>query len=344
MSRGAAVAALLCALPFGSRALAQQAAGEPWWTFYVENDLFAPSQDDNAYTGGLALSLSGPQSADYPVSLDPLLGAVNRSLPLKGLVNEDGSRYHSFEIGIAGFTPSDTQASAPLPDQQPYACLTFLNSSRLDVQPGERTAYLSSLSLGLLGTGLCEQIQDGIHAADGVEKPKGWSNQISDGGELTGRWTLSREELLSSGGSESGRTDLSAHVETAIGFTTHVGAGVNWRRGRIKSPWWSSLPDHTEYISLGDLKPYGARGEWYFFAGFRMQYRLYNAFVQGQFRESTVTFSRKELQPLIPEGWGGLAASLSANTEIALRLHSRRSEIRGHPSSSWGSISIRHRF
>lgn len=321
-----------------------QSASDSGWTFYAENDLFAPSQDDNAYTGGLALSLSGPRSAQYPLSLDPLLGAINRRLPIEALHDESGMRHYSFEVGIAGFTPTDTEVKAPLFEEHPYACLTFLTGSRLDVQPGQQSAYLSSFTLGLLGTGLCEKIQSAVHHAEGVETPAGWDNQISDGGELTGMWTLSREELLSSGGDGAGSTDISAHVETAIGLSTHVGAGLNWRRGRIKSPWWSSTPHHAEYVSLGDLKPYGARGEWYFFAGFRAQYRLYSGLLQGQFRESAVTFSRDELRPLVLEGWGGFATSLTANTEVAFRLHSRRSEIKDKPASSWGSIAIRHRF
>lgn len=326
----------ICGLSYSTGALAEQS----WWTFYAENDLFAPSQDDNSYTGALALSLSGPRSARYPISLDPLLGTLNAGLPVQALRGEAGSRFHALELGIAGFTPSDTRSEAPVPDQHPYGCLTFLTSSRLDVEPKEDTAWLSSLSLGLLGTSACQQIQRAVHSAEGEELPAGWNNQISDGGEPTGLWTLAWAQQVRG----EANSDLSAHLETSLGFATHVGLGMNWRRGRISSPWWSWTPHHTEFVTLGDFKPHGSPGERFFFAGIRLQYRFYSALLQGQFRDSAVTFSRSELQPMILEGWGGFAASLGPDTELIFRLHGRRSEIRGKPASSWGSIGLRHRY
>lgn len=43
------------------------------WAFYFDNDLFASTGRDRDYTGGISLTLSGPQVIAFPLSADPLI-------------------------------------------------------------------------------------------------------------------------------------------------------------------------------------------------------------------------------------------------------------------------------
>ena len=123
-----------------------------------------------------------------------------------------------------------------------------------------------------------------------------------------------------------------------------MAAGVSWRWGRINTPWWSYNPHQAEYINLGaptaSSSGLGGKREFYVWAGASLKYRFYNAILQGQFRNSEVTFERSELEPIIAEAWIGVTREFKGGYSASLFLRGRSKEIRSliGNTPAWGGI------
>lgn len=232
------------------------------------------------------------------------------------------------------FTPSDISISEPIPDEHPYASLFFIANAEQTVVPESNVAYQSTFTLGLLGLDTAEDLQEAIHDIVDSEEPQGWDNQISSGGELTARYTVSRQQTHSQHYGPNGvGHEFKTALEGNIGFSTDVNAGLSWRWGRISTPWWSFNPHQAEYINLGSpaiAKPKGnSQKEFFLWAGANIKYRLYNAILQGQFRDSEVTFRRSELEHVIGEAWIGVTKEFSRGFAGSFFVRGRTEEIKG---------------
>ncbi len=278
------------------------------WTIYADNDELSPSESDANYTAGFSVSLAGRRARDYPWSLDRPLGRINRWL---GVDRPEGSAaartYHSFGFGMAAFTPITIGDTAPRFDQRPYACLTFLHNTRQTVVPARASSYYSTLVVGLLGTNVCESLQNFAHSVAKGTRARGWSHQISDGGEPTLLWRGARQQLLAEDLTGPAHHQLTWTADAQVGYVTDLGIGLSWRWGNLRTPWWSFAPQQTEYVpfSTPQLPQHRLRVdqpvESYVWAGGMLRYRLYNGLLQGQFRDSTVEIPGDRLKPLIAE-------------------------------------------
>lgn len=325
---------------------------EPWntgWAFHIDNDAILVGRD-RQYTGGFALTLSGRRAAAYPFSLDPLLGIINGWIGIDALSEGRDPRRHSIHFGIAAFTPANISASRPLPNARPYASLVLLSNTRQDMVPGERTVFQSSLMIGLLGTGVAQSIQNGFHSIGGRAEARGWDNQISDGGELTAAYFLSRIDTLVYHHERGfGDFQIDRSISASIGFTTGLGVGLGLRWGRFDTPWWSFVPAYTEYISIGTpvsgaIGTVGSERELYVWGALNLRHSFYNALLQGQFRDSAVTYDRDELYLNIAELSLGVTAEIAPDTELTVFLRARTPRIRGVdiPFPAWGGIVLVH--
>jgi len=322
----------------GALVLALPAAAEPQadesepanggWAVFIDNDPGGVSDDQN-YTGGVALAFFGDGPAEFPLSLDPVLGALDGVTGLSGVLG-GGARPpgRALEFGFASFTPEDITVSEPIDDDHPYACLPFLSNTRQYTGADQQTAYLSTLMVGILGTDLCEAVQDGTHEVVGSDEPKGWDNQISDGGEPTFRWSVTRRDLLARGRFAGRDSELLGSLGAAVGFTTGVRAGLVGRWGETRSRWATQAPEHAEYVGVAVPGNRAGGGIRFWELGGTVRLRAYNALLQGQFRDSEVTFSRDELRPVVGEAWFGHTRSLGAHFTVGLRLRVRSVEIR----------------
>ncbi|WP_290650114.1 lipid A-modifier LpxR family protein [Aquisalimonas sp.] len=342
-------------IPF-NQGLAHTRASEPHdtgWTLTIDNDPGGLSDDQN-YTGGIGLTLAGDRARQYPFSLDPVLRGIDWLAQLHRLYPEEAAQpLHAFQIGLAAFTPDDIGIEEPILDDHPFGCLPFISNMRQRVFPEAAVSYQTTLMFGVLGTPLCKAIQRRTHRIIDATEPRGWGNQISDGGEPTARWSLVRHQPLylsqneHNGGDK--RLELSSALEGAAGLTTQLGAGLSGRWGRIQSPWWSFAPHHAEYVSFGGLATaagYGsATRELYVYFGGVARWRLYNALLQGQFRDSPVTFSRNELNPFVGEAWIGITADLTRRLQGSLALRVRSREIRASRANTpfWLTFELRRR-
>ncbi len=318
------------------------------WAFYLDNDVLTTGDRDQDYTGGFAFTLSGVRALEYPISIDGWLAGLDRFSRFRNVYRDrDHFQRHSFEYGVTLFTPSDISVTAPIPDDHPYASLFFISNTEQTVVPGDDVSYSSTLLVGFLGLDMAEGLQRSMHDLLGVEEPLGWDNQISSGGEPTFKYTVSRQKTRAQNYRPSGiGREFKTMVEGNIGFSTDVNAGFTWRWGRISTPWWSFNPHQAEYVNLGS--PVVGRTnqdspkEFYFWFGASVKYRFYNAILQGQVRDSAVTFGRSGLEHVIGEAWMGVTKEFGRGWRGSLVIRGRTEEIKG-PSARepvWGSIIL----
>jgi hypothetical protein len=308
----------------------------------VDNDLFAGGERDRDYTGGFVVTISGTAARDSLLSLDPLLAYVDRLGPSPA----GAEAHYARQAGLMAFTPSDIVTSQAQQDDRPYASLLFVSNGRMRVDRDDRGAWFSSLTVGVLGSSWSESLHNAVHELVGSERPRGYDHQISAGGEPTARYTLARQRLWIA--NPSGTLDVKTTVQGSVGYLTETSAALSMRIGRFDTPWWSFAPDLTDYAAapVPVLSRSGAQ-ELYFFIGARVKARAYNAFLQGQFRESEVSYSASELQPIVAEAWVGVVTQIFEQTQLSYVLRYQTAELRvgeADRDSLWGGVQLAHMF
>jgi len=314
------------------------------WAFYFHNDLFASTSNDRDYTGGLSFTLSGPRATGYLFSVDPVLGVVNNWL---GFAGKNDATLHSFEFGLTAFTPENIEAATPVFDDRPYSGLIYVSSVRQSVDYRNRTSVISSLTIGALGLNLAGEFQNTIHKVVDSDQAQGWGNQISDGGELTFRYSISKQQVHWADYSAS---DDNYEIKTAhqanVGYLTDVSWSVSARFGKIRTPWASFNPQNAAYAEksapLAKLNTQ-PKNELYFWTGLSIHLRAYNALLQGQFRESSVTYGSDELNHVVSEAWMGITSELDNGLRLSYFLRGQSSEIKSGPGSRhpvWGGVIV----
>ncbi len=317
------------------------------WSLNIDNDLFSGGNLDRDYTGGFAIAVTGAGTRKWPLSLDTARAALSRLSRFDSLYgNAAVLSRHSIEFGFTLFTPNDITVAEPIKDDHPYASLFFIASAAQYVLPERKLSYQTVLTVGALGLPLADTVQSGIHSAIGSEQPQGWDNQISHGGEPTARYSVGLQKTFIEGGGPGLSMQFSVNSEATVGFTTDASVGFGIRWGRLERPWYTFNPHPAEYISVGTPPEAGdrltGRREIYLYAGANIKYRLYNAILQGQFRDSSVSFDHDQLNPVILEGWAGFLAEVTENYRLGMFLRARSAELDKAESRDpvWGGILI----
>jgi hypothetical protein len=341
------------ALPVAASDHVREEPSDAGWALHVDNDGFLTGDSDQNYTGGVALEFFGQRARDWPVSLHTPLAWIDRLFWVDRLTHASTSpATHGLTIGLAAFTPQDISVSEPQFDDHPYASLVFLASTRQFVHPERRTSYQSTLALGLLGTQVAEGVQNALHALVGSGRAEGWDNQISDGGEPTFRYTLHRQQLLWQGAvAEDKQWEWHWGMDASLGYLTQASTGLSTRWGRIRSPWWSFDSSSVDFVLPGQ-RPASNRSalrgrEWYVWAGADIKARAYNSLLQGQFRDSAVTFDRDELRDVLVAGGVGLVMDLTDSGlrgEFSLRAQTGELRENGVPNPLWVRITLSRRY
>lgn len=324
-------------------------AEDTGWALYIDNDvIISGGKTDQDYTGGVSLTLSGSRATEYLISIDGWREALTQWSSLDGFYNEKQHfNLHSFSFGMTLFTPADLSASEPILDDHPYASYLYISNSNEIVVPEDNIVYQSILSIGFLGLDIAEDIQKSLHNALDAEEPKGWDNQISSGGELTAKYTFAAQKMISLGyASQYTRHEFKATGEANLGFATNASVGFNWRWGQITTPWWSFNPHLSDYINMG--VPVVNRisrthdPELFIWVGGNVSYRIYNAILQGQFKESKVTFDDDEIERIGYEVSAGLACEILDGIRIGIFGRKRSAALKQSDARApqWGGITI----
>jgi len=318
------------------------------WELYIDNDAFALLNTDQDYTGGLAVSLLGRRAVEYSMSLDGARDRMDRWLGHSKLYYSPNTiEQHSMEFGFTSFTPKNVNDPNPIFSDRPYASLLFLSNSFKATLPEKRIAFHSTFTIGFLGLRAADGVQQILHGLLGQDGAKGWNNQISEGGELTARYSFSRQKTRAHKHLQRGMSyEVNTLVGGSIGYITDIGVGLFARAGKIHSPWWSFNPHQTESIHVGapilSANKESGGTERYFWTGINLKYRAYNAFLQGQFRNSSVTFTREEINPWIVETWVGYTRSFGKTYRVNFSIRASTPELKiGEKRPPvWGSLTI----
>ncbi|MAS41519.1 MAG: hypothetical protein CMK33_07420, partial [Porticoccaceae bacterium] len=221
-------------MPATLAVLAMSAAASPSnpWTvnLYFENDLF--DETDQNYTNGVRLSWISPDTTSY--QNDPAfpawLRAANRRLRL--LHSNDPETEHNLVISLGQlmFTPEDTEASALLPEQRPYA--GYLHAGIAYHTRSENRLDVMELDVGIVGpSALAHETQDLIHDLRGFEKYQGWDNQLRDEPTLQLLYEQKRRLFSDTWRNNFGH-DFIAHAGASLGnVATHLNFGGEYRVG-----------------------------------------------------------------------------------------------------------------
>lgn len=314
------------------------------WALAVDNDILALGGKDQDYTYGLSFTYTGRAAKEGWYSLNAPLAWLDSALGFDHL-SPVGVSKHSIEAGMFGFTPNDIEVAEPLMGDRPYASLVYWSNSRERLDIRHRVAWKSTLSVGFLGLDLVGDAQNEIHSVVGANTARGWSHQVSDGGEPTARYTIARQQHLTT---LFDNLEIKTTVQGSVGYLTEASWSLSVRGGQYHTAWSSFNP---ELVSYGEKSSYTNSGlsvdEHYFWGGISLKARGYNAFLQGQFRDSEVTLERSELRTLLVEAWLGYTVAFSEGYRVSYVLRGHSSEIRQGPGDRhllWGGLILSRTF
>jgi len=318
----------------------------------LDEHLLTDGSRDQDYNGGGEVTLSGRRAGFPGRLLDRALGFLDRgSCRAAGLGVMDGQAAHAFAAGLLVFTPRDLGPGDVVRGDRPYASLFFGSAGRRYVSEDDAVAYDTSLTIGVLGLAAAGDVQRALHDLTGSARPRGWSHQISEGGEPTVRYSLARQAVLAQFGRGGWRGDSKWTGAFSLGTVTEASVALNARWGRIESPWWSFTPEQDMYVQetqpVPPPLPERASAELFAFAGIRIKARAYNAFLQGQFRHSDLTYGEGDLNPVLDEAWAGVELRSASGWAIQYLARWQSAELRsgiGSRSFLWGSIEIAKSF
>jgi len=304
------------------------------WEIFIDNDAFSLLPLDQDYTGGLAVVLYGKRAIKWRMSLNPIRQKLDDWIGFSRRYSDvDHHLLHSVGIGFTSFTPKDTSLTTSIYNDRPYSSLVFVSHIQQIIIPQQRRTYQSALMVGALGLGVAEYLQNTIHSSLGQGTANGWGNQISNGGELTAKYSLLRQTTRAYRRKKDYTSyEFKTTAEVGAGYVTDIAVGFAGRIGKIRTPWWSFNPHQSDFVRMGvpvartGSKPH--EGELYLWGGLNARYVFYNAMLQGQFRDSAVTFSRSELNPVIFEAWGGLTKRFASGRKVSLIVHVRTPELK----------------
>lgn len=309
---------------------------------YLDQDLFSFGlNEDRDYTNGIAMEFFWQEEGIYP--LDKAVLWVGEKL---GILDNKTKTERSFLIGNIAFTPDNLSASNPILNDRPYASLIYLANKH--VYADHDSAIGIDMQVGILGTGISREVQQAVHQqwrnltgdTDPVD-PKGWGNQISNGGEPTFGLRVAYSALLAE--SDSNTWDIAGTSSVNVGYQTNAGVGLSTRLGSIASPVWT-LPYNP--IRSGNFLPSLAGDEWYLWAAYNARAIGYNALLQGQFRHSDVEFNNDEVRDIVHDAGVGLTLTYKP-VQVTFSVNAKSSELNvgaADRTHVWGGMYFTFRF
>lgn len=244
---------ILCALVWTiSMPLAAQVPDRA--SFSIDNDMWGLPRSDENYTMGVAYTRHLKKRPDDSVfrALFLVHDFVGETFELARGVEEKVT----WSLASTNFTPLEIGESAPIRGDRPYASLLYLgvgSSSQIDNAVRE-----TGVEIGVLGTNIGYAVQTAIHRACCKDRlPRGWDNQIGDGGSPTflyrTRWSRPLVARLSVG---SGAFEALWSYGANLGYYTRLLGGLSLAYGATPR----DLDDLRHVGGDTSLKPLGVGG------------------------------------------------------------------------------------
>lgn len=285
----------------------------------TDNDVFSPYNQDQNYTMGASVEYLGKYADKNYLVFPWIRKGVDKIFGLKKQYAHASDSLSGISFIVGAFTPKGIAAVEPIVDDRPFSCIAAISSFRTSLFNKEedeinQSALTTRLNIGLLGTSLGDNVQSYIHRKRWFGStrpvPQGWDNQISNGGEPTLLYQIQYtkpliiKNLLDKEGLPIDRKmfEVNYFMETNLGYYTNMAGGLVTRFGNYSLPFWYSNSSGMSSVSMapGEERSKSKLG-FFFTLGVRARTVLYNGLLQGQFRHSTHTLSRKEINPFILE-------------------------------------------
>ncbi len=170
---------LLFCLPSFSLAEDERARLSNTLTLHLENDLFASDNHDRHYTHGTKISWISRDLSNYR-DIEGMPIWMHRVMERMPFVNDpEEQRSVSLSLGQNIYTPEDKERVDLIPEDRPYAGVTYLGlglHSR-----NRRQMDTLEFDLGIVGRhSYAEDCQQEVHRIVESIRPKGWPNQLHD--------------------------------------------------------------------------------------------------------------------------------------------------------------------
>ena len=199
---------------------------------YLENDMFG--ETDLHYTNGIRVSCVSPDLTSYleDERLPSWVSKVNAKLRFFHHLKDDDDpivqRNLVISMGQLMFTPSDKEATTVIQDDRPYAGYLYLGFA-YHIRANKQLDTLEA-NIGLVGpASLAEQSQDAIHNLRGIDKFKGWDNQLEN--ELGLQFVYEHKHRFKLTNSWP-HQDFIAHSGVSLGnVATYLNLGGEYRIG-----------------------------------------------------------------------------------------------------------------
>jgi hypothetical protein len=283
------------------------------FTFQIENDVFNRiGKSDRDYTNGVRFGWLSPALPDLP---DGLV----RLTTIPTFFGEDPvssvTRRFGISVGQNLYTPQDTDTSAPIHNDRPYAGWLYssfaLQSTYKRVDPKtmkDVPVRLDTLQfdLGLVGPAAGgEFVQNNFHKLIGVATANGWANQLHNeptiGLTFERRWRTNHGVVFEDPKLEY---DVVPRMGIALGnAATYASTGATLRIGKeLQADFGPSrarpaLPGSESFIGEG----FG----WYFFIGAGGEAVARNIFLDGNSDGTSIVHVTH--RPFVGEAQAGIA-------------------------------------
>ena len=297
----------------------------------IENDFLVPT--DRYYTAGFALTRFC--DANNAVKLS-----------VKDWFKPGNFLGESFYGGLTLYTPNDLGKNEPMEgDGRPYGSSVLLGGN-VFLRYAPNTVIKHDLHLAVLGLDWGGKLQRWWHDVIGSSEPKGWSSQISDGGEPSFMYSVEGRRLFS--GKNNGHFNLSGNLGASIGYYATVHGGLSATIGNIP-PFWSDYGPASRHSMAILLRPNDptapkTRVEFYAFLMGGAHYVIYNALLQGQFRDSGYEISDSDMSRMVLHSSVGAVAGLrfsgGRGFHFSFSYSWKGEEIKGGENHLWNSISF----
>jgi hypothetical protein len=328
-----AVAALVPMLLLGEIPVAQAAdpLNDPATilTLQTENDAYSLPGTDRYYTNGFSLGYVGPTgSVPGPVAA------------LGHTVFGSGAQRLEIDLQQVIYTPVDTQALNPNPEDRPYAGHLTLNGAI--IQDTSNTRSVLQASIGVVGpAALGQPVQNDFHLLIGDPSSKGWSYQLHNEPTLdfmasrTWRYDLANFDqgaltlqMLSQASAQVGNTEIYGQ----IGSIVRLGSGLDSDFGpSVIGPVMSGTEAYTP------TQPF----VWYVFGGVSGRLMAHDMLVQGNDFQSSRGVG---LIPAQGDAEVGLAVILFGLRISASEIFTTPEFHGAAPAFQYGSVTISARF
>ena len=136
----------------------------------------------------------------------------------------------------------------------------------------------------------------------------------------------------------------------SLGFLTEADAALTFRWGSRAERWWESVADEGDYAGQPVIvEPPLVRRHRAFAltAGVKLRGRLYNAFLQGQFRHSDVAYRSAETEHVLGEVWIGVDVFLDDRLRLSYVIRRQSKELAvgaGARAFTWAGLTVSRGF